>query len=148
MSKRLDGAQGLATGARNPYQEAQLVIIAYDLNVCTAVLNNACKEWRHLPDANKTWANFKLFYADAHTKLQEMQSAAQELHYSTGIINNAETETYGIQDQTADALHALASTTADDRHAVANLSHTNVLLNDQVANLSKKSQHKTQKLTN
>eukprot|EP00957_Ditylum_brightwellii_P080953 6157949-Ditylum_brightwellii.AAC.2 len=96
MFKHLDDAQDLATDARNPYQEAQLVTIAYDLIFCTTVLNDAYKEWQRLPNANKTWANFKLFFVDAYTKLQEMQRAAQELHYSAGIINNAETETYGI----------------------------------------------------
>eukprot|EP00957_Ditylum_brightwellii_P059637 4527081-Ditylum_brightwellii.AAC.1 len=61
-----------------------------------------------------------------------MQSAAQELYYDTGIVNNAETtEECGIQDQTADALQALTTATADDRHAVANLCHANMFLNDQ-----------------
>eukprot|EP00957_Ditylum_brightwellii_P191250 14562393-Ditylum_brightwellii.AAC.1 len=68
-----------------------------------------------------------------------MQSSAQELNYGAEIVNHADTmDAIGIQDQTADALQALASATSDDRHAVANLSHTNVMLNDQVANLSKK----------
>eukprot|EP00957_Ditylum_brightwellii_P146529 11155807-Ditylum_brightwellii.AAC.1 len=68
-----------------------------------------------------------------------MQSVAQELNYGTGIVNHANTmDTIGIQDQTVDALQALATTTSDDRYAVANLSHTNVMLNNQVANLSKK----------
>eukprot|EP00957_Ditylum_brightwellii_P099537 7582393-Ditylum_brightwellii.AAC.1 len=38
----------------------------------------------------------------------------------------------------ADVLQALATVTADDGQVVANLLHTNVLLNNQVANLSKK----------
>eukprot|EP00957_Ditylum_brightwellii_P041215 3120104-Ditylum_brightwellii.AAC.1 len=67
-----------------------------------------------------------------------MQSTLQELHYGAGIINNVKTESYRIQYQTADGLQALATSIVDDRHAVTNLSHTNVLLNDQVANLSKK----------
>eukprot|EP00957_Ditylum_brightwellii_P167747 12770093-Ditylum_brightwellii.AAC.1 len=70
------------------------------------------------------WQNFKLHFADAYAELQEMQSAAQEFHFGAGIV--------------ADVLQALATTTADDCQSVANLSHTNVLLNDQVANLSKK----------
>eukprot|EP00957_Ditylum_brightwellii_P110650 8438730-Ditylum_brightwellii.AAC.1 len=110
------------------------------------VLNNVCKEWRRLPDANKTWENFKLHFADVHTELQEMQSTVQELNYSAGIMNNVETE-YGICKQTTDTLQALTSATADDQHDVANLSLTNVLLNDQVANLTKKSQSVTHKLT-
>eukprot|EP00957_Ditylum_brightwellii_P065065 4935162-Ditylum_brightwellii.AAC.1 len=68
-----------------------------------------------------------------------MQSAAQELNYGADIVNHANTmDIIGIQDQTADALQALATATSDDMHAVTNLSHTNVMLNDQVANLSKK----------
>eukprot|EP00957_Ditylum_brightwellii_P126404 9635942-Ditylum_brightwellii.AAC.1 len=57
-----------------------------------------------------------------------MQSAAKELNYGTDIINNTEsTEEYGIWDQTADALQALATATADNRHAVTNLSYTNMV---------------------
>eukprot|EP00957_Ditylum_brightwellii_P074929 5694501-Ditylum_brightwellii.AAC.1 len=68
-----------------------------------------------------------------------MQSAAQELNYGADVVNHADAmDRIGIQDQTADALQALAFATYDDRHAVANLSHSNVMLNNQVANLSKK----------
>eukprot|EP00957_Ditylum_brightwellii_P210749 15365349-Ditylum_brightwellii.AAC.1 len=81
-------------------------------------------EWHRLPDANKMWQSFKLNFENAHTELQEMQSAAQYLNYGAGIMANV--------------LKTLATVTADDCQAVANLSHTSVLLNDQVANLSKK----------
>eukprot|EP00957_Ditylum_brightwellii_P014329 1078572-Ditylum_brightwellii.AAC.1 len=74
-----------------------------------------------------------------------MQSAGQELNYGAGIVNHADTmDSFGIRDQMTDALQALASVTSDNRHAVANLSHTNVMLNDQVANLSKKATGKQQ----
>eukprot|EP00957_Ditylum_brightwellii_P107823 8225090-Ditylum_brightwellii.AAC.2 len=76
LFKRIDDAQDLASDARNSYQEAQLIGIAYDLIFCTSVLNDACRDWRRLPDASKTWEHFKLHYADAHTELQEMQSVA------------------------------------------------------------------------
>eukprot|EP00957_Ditylum_brightwellii_P097486 7424732-Ditylum_brightwellii.AAC.2 len=146
MFKQIDAGQDLATDTRNQYNKGQLIGIAYDLIFYTGVLNNVCKEWRQFLDTTKTWENFKVHFADAHTELQEMQSAAQELNYGAGIVNNMETETeYGIQEQTANVLQALASATGDDRHAVANLSHTNVQLNGQVANLTKKvTEHDTQ----
>eukprot|EP00957_Ditylum_brightwellii_P097927 7458077-Ditylum_brightwellii.AAC.1 len=61
----------------------------------------------------------------------------QELNYRARIVNNTKTTgSFGIHEQTADALQVLA--TANDWYAVANLLHINVMLSDQVANLSKK----------
>eukprot|EP00957_Ditylum_brightwellii_P198850 15157025-Ditylum_brightwellii.AAC.1 len=97
LFKRTDDAQDLASDARNPYQETHLIGFAYDLIFHTAVLNDACRDWQWLPDASKTWEHFKLHYVDAHTELQEMQSAAQELNYGSGIVNHANTmDTIGI----------------------------------------------------
>eukprot|EP00957_Ditylum_brightwellii_P164872 12552581-Ditylum_brightwellii.AAC.1 len=97
MFKQVDMGQDLATDARNPYNKGQLIGMVYDLIFCTGVLNDSCKEWQRFPDATKTWENFKLHFTDAHTELQDMQSAAQELNYSAGIVNNMETEIeYGI----------------------------------------------------
>eukprot|EP00957_Ditylum_brightwellii_P032260 2443941-Ditylum_brightwellii.AAC.1 len=63
----------------------------------------------------------------------------QELNCSVIIVNNAKTtESFGICEQTADALQVLATTIANNWQAVANVSHTNMMLNDQVSNLSKK----------
>eukprot|EP00957_Ditylum_brightwellii_P123924 9446087-Ditylum_brightwellii.AAC.1 len=102
MFKQIDTGYDLATDARNPYNEGQLIGISYGLIFCTGVLNNACKECRQFPDATKTWENFKVHFANAHTELQEMQSAAQELNYSAGIVNNVETESeYSSREQTA-----------------------------------------------
>eukprot|EP00957_Ditylum_brightwellii_P204563 15339819-Ditylum_brightwellii.AAC.1 len=117
LFKRINAAQDLATDTRNPCQEAQLVRIAYNLIFHMAVLNDACKEWRRLPNANKIWGHFKLHFANACTELQEMQSAAQELNYGTGIVNHADTmDLIGIREQTADALQSLTTATSNDRH--------------------------------
>eukprot|EP00957_Ditylum_brightwellii_P202281 15329441-Ditylum_brightwellii.AAC.1 len=77
----------------------------------TTRAKNCCNSWT-LPRPGKT---LKYTLPNVHTELQEMQSAAQELNYRAGIVNNAEIESeYGIREQTANALQALVPAMADE----------------------------------
>eukprot|EP00957_Ditylum_brightwellii_P169540 12903740-Ditylum_brightwellii.AAC.1 len=58
MFKQIDEANNLAFDANSPYQDRQLVNISYDLVFRSAVLNDACRTWKQLPDASQTWAQF------------------------------------------------------------------------------------------
>eukprot|EP00957_Ditylum_brightwellii_P135964 10369151-Ditylum_brightwellii.AAC.1 len=66
--------------------------------------------------------------------MQEMQTAAQEMGYATANFSLGPPDS---QAAAAEAQQALADATTEDRNAVANLSHTNGLLNEQVVNLTK-----------
>eukprot|EP00957_Ditylum_brightwellii_P160900 12250161-Ditylum_brightwellii.AAC.1 len=50
MFKQINEASNLAQDAHSPYQDRQLVNIAYDLFFQAAVLNDACRTWKRLPD--------------------------------------------------------------------------------------------------
>ena len=134
MFKQIDEANDLALDANSPYQDRQLVNIGYDLVFRSAVLNDACRAWKRLPDASQTWAQFKLHFSEAHDEMQEMQTAAQEMGYATVNFSLGPADS---QTAAAEALQALADATTEDRTAVANLSHTNGLLNEQVVNLTR-----------
>eukprot|EP00957_Ditylum_brightwellii_P032371 2452258-Ditylum_brightwellii.AAC.1 len=66
--------------------------------------------------------------------MQEMQTASQEMGYMTANFSLGPADS---QTAVAEALQVLADATTKDRTAVANLLHTNELLNEQVVNLTK-----------
>eukprot|EP00957_Ditylum_brightwellii_P151490 11536487-Ditylum_brightwellii.AAC.1 len=135
MFKQISETNNLTMDAISPYQNFQLVNIGYDLVFCAIVLNDACQTLKHLPDANQTWAHFKTQFTAVHDEKQEMQTATQELSYATANFSAIGPTDYNST--AAEALQALAKATTEDRTAVANLPHTNGLLNKQVVNLMK-----------
>eukprot|EP00957_Ditylum_brightwellii_P079570 6049938-Ditylum_brightwellii.AAC.1 len=58
MFKQIDEASDLAQDANSPNQDQQLVNIAYVLVFRAAVLNDACRTWKCLPDGQQTWQQF------------------------------------------------------------------------------------------
>eukprot|EP00957_Ditylum_brightwellii_P202901 15332318-Ditylum_brightwellii.AAC.1 len=135
MFKQVDEASDLAQDTNSPYQDQQLVNIAYDLDFWSAVLDDACWAWKRLPDVQQTWQQFKLHFTTAHDKMQEMQTAAQELGYA--MANFSAVGPPQFANTAAEVLHALAEATTEDCTAVSNLSSTNGILNEQVANLTR-----------
>eukprot|EP00957_Ditylum_brightwellii_P085213 6480233-Ditylum_brightwellii.AAC.1 len=63
-----------------------------------------------------------------------MQTAAQEMGYATANLSLGPPNS---QTTAAEALQVLADATTEDRTAIANLSHTNSILNEQAVNLTK-----------
>eukprot|EP00957_Ditylum_brightwellii_P116371 8876236-Ditylum_brightwellii.AAC.1 len=71
-------AQDLCTAGHNPYSDVQLINIGFDLVFHTAVHNDTCKEWLCRPPADKTWANFRTHFTEAHRYLHELQANAPD----------------------------------------------------------------------
>eukprot|EP00957_Ditylum_brightwellii_P175374 13350281-Ditylum_brightwellii.AAC.1 len=140
---QIDEANDQAQDANSLFQDWQLVNIGYDLVFCSGVLNDACCTWKQLPDATQTWVQFKLHFSEAHNKMQEMQTAGQEMGYATDNFSVRPPE---LQHLAAEALQALADATTEDRTAVANLYQTNGFLNKQVVNLAKTISNKDSKI--
>ena len=53
-----------AVSTQNPYSPAQIVSIAYTIVNATGFYSLDCKILRHKPAIDRTWANFKTFFAD------------------------------------------------------------------------------------
>jgi hypothetical protein len=91
----------------------------------------ACRAWKSRAIAKKTWAQFKLDFANAHRKFRLTNQTAQKsgFHSANMMIEQGRDET--MQD-TVDAIAKLATATASDRGTMATLTTTNVKLATQL----------------
>jgi hypothetical protein len=126
LYEQLEQAMALADAAGQPYSEAQILNNAYKLIVDTRDYRDPCREWRKVPDHNKTWASFKIFFAEAARDLREEQGISGPGGYHA---NNAFEDT---QRSTAEAIANLATATASDREAHADMISTNRMLLEQI----------------
>ena len=90
------------------------------------------KEWRKQPVADKTWANFIIFFTEKHMDWRE----DQQLTLGQGLANQAHAVSY--QRDTVDAIACLATATAADRNAMENLTATNLVLTNELASAQAK----------
>jgi uncharacterized protein (DUF433 family) len=104
----------------------QILQTTYHAISTSGFYNNACKEWRKKPAADKTWQNFKRFFAAEHRDLQEQQK-----------VNVSQNNFHGANaaiDLTTALDHlALAATT--DQEIVAKLTHANDQLPNTITTL-------------
>ena len=148
LIEQIDLAIAYANAGVAPYTEVQIVTIAYTLIFNTGMYNDACKEWRKRSASNKTWSNYKTHFMDAHDNLRQTQQTAKVAGYHSAnfamseieaaeqeaanahYIENTEVARDEYMADTADALENLATATASDHGAVAQLTDTNEKLVD------------------
>jgi hypothetical protein len=126
LYEQLEQAMALADAANQPYSEAQILNNAYKLIVDTRDYRDPCRDWRKVPEQEKTWARFKTFFAEAARDLREEQGTSGTGGYHA---NNAYQD---AQLNTAEAIANLASATASDRQAHSDMIATNKMLLDQI----------------
>eukprot|EP00957_Ditylum_brightwellii_P143728 10950237-Ditylum_brightwellii.AAC.1 len=51
-----------------------------------AVHNDTCKDWIHGPNADKTWANFRNHFTEAHQFFYELQQAAAQAGFAANNV--------------------------------------------------------------
>ena len=68
MIDQIDEATELADVAKAPYTASQIVAIAYNFIQQTGIFTLDCEKWDHKADTDKTWVNFKIFFAASHKK--------------------------------------------------------------------------------
>ena len=128
---RIEDCVDFADAARSPYSQAQILNTAFLLIQKTGVFNKECRKWRKQLAANKTWDNFKIFFKEAYDDYKEDTEMT-----ASGLGFNAtdETEVYNATANltTHNALEHLAAATAADQTAVANLTHANVKLSQEL----------------
>ena len=59
-------AKDIAMTTVSPYNEAQILNAAYNLVFNTNTFLETCREWRHLPQAQNNWNQFKIFFTGAY----------------------------------------------------------------------------------
>jgi hypothetical protein len=126
LYKQIEDAIEFAAAGQTPYSPAQVLSIAYQSIFRTGIFADDCKIWKRQPNAYKTWPQFKLDFAVAYQEYSEtldINPAASGFH--------AEEAT--DQQETINAIANLATATAEDRKAVANLTSTNAILTKELA---------------
>lgn len=132
LFEQINDAVEYAAAGKTPYSNAQIETIAYQLVFNTGVFGLDCKEWRKQLPADKTWANFIVFFTERHMDWREEQSQT----IGRGYQGQANAVSY--QQETVDAIACLATATASDRQALANLTTTNLALTTELASINAK----------
>ena len=124
---QIDEATELADAAKAPYTAPQIVAIAYNLIQQTGIFTLDCEKWDDKADTDKTWVNFKTFFAASHKKWRRSSTTAQQGGYHEANLLTADT---------IETLGTLATGIEQDRHTVSTLSADNVTLRQQLEALS------------
>ena len=124
---RVEECQEFASAGNAPYTPEQILNIAYQTLFSSGIYSDGCKDWRRKDPADKTWANFKSHFANEYQDLKDNQ---------VNTTSSAYQATAEYQQDTVEALANLATATASDREAVANLTSTNKALMDELAKVN------------
>jgi len=134
LYEQIEHAVDLAATAGAPYNATQIVNVAYTIIFNTNVFQETCREWRRLPQADKTWTRFKNIFTEAHKDYMQLQTQNNHRFHAAAAIP-VEYST-APNDQHVDALANLAAATASDRMALANLTATNERLSVHIEKLT------------
>ena len=115
-----------AVSFQNPYSPAQIVSIAYTIINSTGFYSLDCKTWRHKPAIDRTWANFKIFFAKVFKDARDDGFTAQTSDYASNVYQLQEDKVTmsKMQQETATALENPATATTSDRTAFITLTTT------------------------
>lgn len=117
LFSQIERAERIAKARNASYSKAQLVQAAYNTVFQTGMYNDACREWRRRPNAEKTWDNFKEHYETAQHELQESQLTTQGAGYHANSATH--------NDMNMDAYAYLTTTTVSEQSAISQLTSTN-----------------------
>jgi hypothetical protein len=87
LFQKIQDARAFAVAGGQPYGAAMIVNVAYTLVFNTVLFPNACRAWQSRVIAGKTWAQFKLDFATAHSEFRlTYQTAQQSGFHSANMI--------------------------------------------------------------
>ena len=69
----IDDLNDLSLAAEVPYSGPQLVLFAYDILLVTGAFESALLAWNEKQRRDKTWANFKVHFQNAHKSLKRVR---------------------------------------------------------------------------
>ena len=111
--KRIDNCVQYADDSAVPFTAPQILQTAYSHISSSSLYHNACKTWRKMQPADKTWACFKLFFIDKY------QEARKQNHIGNMANNNFQSA--NTVTDLATALDNLAMATTSDQTVVEQL---------------------------
>jgi hypothetical protein len=128
---QIDDCAEMADTAGSPYTAMQILNNAYTIVQNTGIFTQDLKEWKRLPEANRTWPAFKLFMVERQIENQAHSTTARGAgyHAANAALLEKERENYY---NAAEALSNLATATASDRSALAALTNTVQQQTDQI----------------
>jgi hypothetical protein len=126
LYQQIEDAIEFAAAGQTPYSPEQVLNVAYQLIFRTGIFSDDCTIWKRQPAAYKTWPQFKVDFAVAY---QEYSKALDVTPATSGFHAEETTD----QQETIEAIANLATATAEDRRAVANLTGTNATLIKELA---------------
>ena len=125
---QVEGAVEYAAAGNTPYTPLQVVGIAYQLIFQSGLFNDDCKLWKRRDLADKTWTQFKTFFATAHQELRVSQATTTGAGYHAANHGNQHAANHFYRQETVSAISNLATATASDHALVATLAVTNITL--------------------
>jgi hypothetical protein len=128
---QIETAVEFADAGNRPYNPDQVVSRAYLLILQSGLYSDACRNWRRRAVLTQTWPKFKAGFAEAHRDLRIVQTAAHGAGYqnANSALEDLEPD---YRRETTETLGQLATSTAADRTAVANLTQANTSLSTQL----------------
>jgi hypothetical protein len=115
----------------------QQINVGYAKIFATGHFMSACRRWNEKHVIEKTWTQFKSHFAAAHRQHKQMQvesAATGGYHSANAAVGHTEDQ---MAEATIGALANLATATAADRGAVADLTQANARLVKQLEDNSK-----------
>ena len=125
LFEKIEDAVEYGYAGHNPFTPLQVVTNAFQLVFQTVIFVQDCKYWKRTTPDDKTWANFKTFFATAHQEWRESQATTSGNMYSTAPISGASANAVHQHNDTANAIACLATATAANIITVATLASTN-----------------------
>ena len=115
LFQQIDDAVAYADAGNAPYTKAQILAVAYSTVFATGTFQDDCKIWRGKAEGDKTWTNFKSFFAAAHHDWRDSRSPAARNQFRTSNLATttptpATRDDATLQDKLATAEAALAKT--------------------------------------
>ena len=125
--KRIDECVQFATDAGNPFTPSQILQTAYYAIASCGLYTDACKLWRKRPKEEKTWTEFKQYFADEYHDLKEMHktSAKETGFHAANLASEEEPE---AADDFMEAFQNLAMAATTDKTTIAQLVEANAKL--------------------
>jgi hypothetical protein len=112
----IDDCVQFATDGQVPFTPTQVVQTAYHPVSKSGIYNDACKEWRRKPIADRTWTHFKAFFATEYNELKEQQKLNTNQNNFHGANSAIDFTT---------AIDSLAMAATSDRNVMTQLTLTN-----------------------
>jgi hypothetical protein len=130
--KQIEDAMEFAAAGQTPYSPEQILSIAYQGIFRAGIFADDCKLWKRKDAEYKTWEHFKFDFRVAYKEYNEALDVAPS---AAGFLAE---DSEAPPNHTINAIANLATATAADRTAVANLTDTNASLTKQLATSSAK----------